>query len=49
MFFFICFFFFWGGGGEGGEGDARVSDYFLQRIQMYLWGRWGGVGVGEGG
>ena len=25
-------FFFWGGGGEGG---ASVSEFFLQRIQIY--------------
>ena len=58
LFFFFLFFFFGGGGGgvRGGGGGrgrkvARVSEFFLIRIQIeykknYIWG---GGGVGRGG
>ena len=52
MFFFYKesksgnFFFFFFGGGGGGGGGARVTEFFLQRIQ--IWNFFGGVGGGGG-
>ena len=52
FFFFFFFFFLRGGGAEGGI-KARVTEFFLQRIQIkknfWGWGREGGRGGrGEG-
>ena len=43
-------FFFGGGGGGGGGGigrGSRISELFLQRIQIYK-KKWGGAGAGGG-
>ena len=39
-------FFFGGGGGGIGRG-SRISELFLQRIQIYK-KKWGGAGAGGG-